>query len=398
GIIIADTFVSIPSVGSSSIFFIIAAVIFGILLNKYKLSLLLSTSIGIVLLVLSVILGQMYPLILSKEIWIIIMFIYVFIASVVPVWMLLQPRDYLNSFFLYAILFGGLVGVLFSNPSMSLPVFTSFYIEKLGFLFPILFITVACGAISGFHSIVSSGTTSKQLDKESDAKFIGYGGMLLEGVLAVIAMLSVSTLPMDKYLAILDKEGPVSAFSTGVAHFMENIPLLNLDFNSAKSFIALGVAAFALTTLDTSTRLARYTFQEFFEHSDKNEQSILAKNRYIGTTITVIIAAALTFSGQTITLWPIFGSANQLLAALALLGITVWLVGTKRSYAFSFIPTVFMFLVTLTALVMLTYNNIIIHQNYTLAVISLLLSILAVLLWIEAYKVMFAKRNQINIK
>jgi len=141
------------------------------------------------------------------------MFVYVFIASVVPVWMLLQPRDYLNSFFLYAILFGGLVGVLFSNPSMSLPVFTSFYIEKLGFLFPILFITVACGAISGFHSIVSSGTTSKQLDKESDAKFIGYGGMLLEGVLAVIAMLSVSTLPMDKYLAILDKEGPVSAFS-----------------------------------------------------------------------------------------------------------------------------------------------------------------------------------------
>lgn len=397
GIIIADTFVSIPSVGSSSIFFIIAAVIFGVLLNKYKLSLLLSTLIGIVLLVFSVILGQMYPLILSKEIWIIIMFIYIFIASVVPVWMLLQPRDYLNSFFLYAILFGGLVGVLFSNPSMSLPVFTSFYIEKLGFLFPILFITVACGAISGFHSIVSSGTTSKQLDKESDAKFIGYGGMLLEGVLAVIAMLSVSTLPMDKYLAILDKEGPVSAFSTGVAHFMENIPFLNLDFNSAKSFIALGVAAFALTTLDTSTRLARYTFQEFFEHSDKKEQSILSKNRYIGTSITVIIAAALTFSGQTITLWPIFGSANQLLAALALLGITVWLVTTKRSYTFSFIPTVFMFLVTMTALVMLTYNNIIIHQNYMLAVISILLSILAVLLWIEAYKVMFAKKDQINI-
>jgi len=177
---------------------------------------------------------------------------------------------------------------------------------------------------------------------------------------------------------------------------MENIPLLNLDFNSAKSFIALGVAAFALTTLDTSTRLARYSFQEFFEHSDKSEQSILAKNRYIGTTITVIIAAALTFSGQTITLWPIFGSANQLLAALALLGITVWLATTKRSYTFSFIPTVFMFLVTLTALVMLTYNNIIIHQNYTLAVISLLLSILAVLLWIEAYRVMFAKKDQAN--
>ncbi len=396
GIIIADTFVSIPSAGSSSIFFIIAAVIFGILLNKYKLSLLLSTLVGIILLIISVVLGQIYPLVLNKEIWIVILFVYVFIASVIPVWMLLQPRDYLNSFFLYAILFGGLIGVLFSNPSMSLPVFTSFYIEKLGLLFPILFITVACGAISGFHSIVSSGTTSKQLDRESDAKFIGYGGMLLEGVLAVIAMLSVSTLPMDKYLTLLDKEGPVSAFSTGVANFMGNIPLLNLNFDSAKSFIALGVAAFALTTLDTSTRLARYTFQEFFERSDKKEQNILAKNRYIGTLITVVLAALLTFSGQTITLWPVFGSANQLLAALALLGITVWLVSTKRNYTFSFIPTVFMFLVTLTALGMLTYNNIIVHQNFGLAVVSILLFILAALLWKEAYGVMFIKDNKIN--
>lgn len=394
GIIIADTFVSIPSAGSSSIFFIVAAVIFGALLNKYKLSLLLSTIVGIILLIFSVVLGQMYPLVLSKEVWIIILFVYVFVASVIPVWMLLQPRDYLNSFFLYAILFGGLVGVLFSNPSMSLPVFTSFYIEKLGLLFPILFITVACGAISGFHSIVSSGTTSKQLDRESDAKFIGYGGMLLEGVLAVIAMISVSTLPMDKYLTLLDKEGPVSAFSTGVAHFIENIPLLNVDFNHAKSFIALGVAAFALTTLDTSTRLARYTFQEFFERSDSKEQNILAKNRYIGTLITVTLAAVLTFSGQTITLWPVFGSANQLLAALALLGITVWLVSTKKDYTFSFIPTVFMFLVTLTALGMLTYNNIIVHQNYGLAIVSTLLFILAALLWKEAYSVMFTKGNQ----
>jgi carbon starvation protein len=394
GIIIAKTFVSIPSAGSSSIFFIIAAVIFGILLNKYNLSLLVSTVIGIILLILSVILGQIYPIVLSREIWIILLFIYVFIASVIPVWMLLQPRDYLNSFFLYAILIGGIFGVFFSNPSVSLPVFTSFYNEKLGLLFPILFITVACGAISGFHSIVSSGTTSKQLDKENDAKFIGYGGMLLEGILAVIAMLSVSALPMDKYLSLLEKEGPVSAFSTGVAHFMQNIPLINFDFVTAKSFIALGIAAFALTTLDTSTRLARYTFQEFFEQSGKKEQTLLAKNRFVGTTITILLSAALTFSGKTMTLWPIFGSANQLLAALALLGITVWLFATGKKHSFAFIPTVFMFLVTITALVMITYNNIIVHQNYTLAIVSLMLTILAVLLWIEAYKVMFSKEKE----
>ena len=264
GIIIANTFESIPSAGSSSIFFIAAAIIFGLLLNKYNLTLWIATLIGIVLLGVSVLLGQIFPLVLSKEIWIVILFVYVFIASVVPVWMLLQPRDYLNSFFLYAILLGGLIGVFFSNPSLSMPVFTSFYVEKLGLIFPVLFITVACGAISGFHSIVSSGTTSKQLNKESDAKFIGYGGMLLEGILAIIAMLSVSTLSMTDYISILDSEGPVSAFSTGVANFIGNIPLLNFEFESTKSFIALGVAAFALTTLDTSTRLARYTFQEFF--------------------------------------------------------------------------------------------------------------------------------------
>ena len=393
GIIIADTFVSIPSAGSSSILFIFAALIFGFLLNKYNLPLWLATILGIVLLGFSVTLGQMFPLVLGKEIWMIILFVYVFIASVIPVWMLLQPRDYLNSFFLYAILFGGIVGVFFSNPTLPMPTFTSFYIEKLGLLFPVLFITVACGAISGFHSIVSSGTTSKQLDKEGDAKFIGYGGMLLEGILAVIAMLSVSTLSMKDYVAILDSEGPVSAFSTGVANFIGNIPLLNIEFGSAKSFIALGVAAFALTTLDTSTRLARYTFQEFFERSNKKEQSILAKNRYIGTFITILLAALLTFSGKTMTLWPLFGSANQLLAALALLGITVWIVSTKKDPTFSLIPTLFMFLVTLSALGMLIYNNIIVHQNYSLAVISLLLFILAVMLWKEAYSIMFVKKD-----
>ena len=393
GIIIADTFVSIPSAGTSSILFIIAAIIFGVLLNKYKLPLWIATILGIVLLILSVSLGQMYPLTFGKEVWIIILFVYVFIASVLPVWMLLQPRDYLNSFFLYAILFGGVIGILFSNPSLSIPKFTSFYIEKLGLLFPVLFITVACGAISGFHSIVSSGTTSKQLDKESDAKFIGYGGMLLEGILAVIAMLSVSTLSMDNYLKLLEKEGPVSAFSTGVANFIGNIPLVNIEFDSAKSFIALGVAAFALTTLDTSTRLARYSFQEYFERSNQKEQNLLAKNRYIGTTITVILAALLTFSGQTTTLWPVFGSANQLLAALALLVITVWMAASKKNSIFSLIPTVFMFLVTLTALALLTYNNIFIHQNITLALISLMLFVLAILLWKEAYKVLSISKD-----
>lgn len=394
-IIIADTFASIPTAGTSSILFIFAALVFGILLNKFNLPLWIATVIGIGLLILSVWLGQIYPVNLTKEVWILILFLYVFLASVIPVWLLLQPRDYLNSFFLYAILLGGLIGILFSNPNVSIPSFTSFYVDKLGFLFPVLFITVACGAISGFHSIVSSGTTSKQLNKESDAKFIGYGGMLFEGVLAVISMLSVSTLALNEYTNLLEREGPVSVFSTSVANFMENIPLLGLEFESTKSFIALGVAAFALTTLDTSTRLARYSFQEYFERSKGQNQSILSKNRYIGTSITVVIAAVLTLSGQTMSLWPVFGSANQLLAALALLGITVWIVSLKKNFIFSFIPTIFMFLVTLSALGVLIYNNLIVDQNIPLALVSTMLFLLAVLLWKEAFHVMFT--NKINI-
>jgi len=274
-----------------------------------------------------------------------------------------------------------------------MPKFTSFYVEKLGLLFPVLFITVACGAISGFHSIVASGTTSKQLDKESDAKFIGYGGMLLEGILAIIALLSVSTLSMDDYLAILNSQGPVAAFSIGVSNFIENIPFLNLEFNTVKSFIALGVAAFALTTLDTSTRLARYTFQEFFERTAISKQNIFATNRFIGTSITIVIATLLTISGETMSLWPIFGSANQLLATLSLLGITVWIVSTNRNPTFSLIPALFMFLVTLTALGMLTYNNVFVHQNYSLAFISTLLFVLATMLCKEAYSIMFIKNE-----
>jgi len=399
-IIIADTFVSIPAVGSSSILFILVALLFGIALYRMNMPLWLSTVLGIALLALSVYLGGVFPIVISKNAWMVILLGYIFIASVVPVWILLQPRDYLNSFFLYAILFGGLIGVIFTNPTIRTPAMTNFTVSKLGFLFPALFVTVACGAISGFHSIVSSGTTSKQLDKESDARFIGYGGMLLEGVLAVLAMLSVSTITSGDYAQLLQAEGPVSAFSTGLANFIVNIPLVNLPFETSRSFVALGVAAFALTTLDTSTRLARYVFQEFFDSPTAEKKSVLANNRFISTSITIAAAGALTFSGQTMTLWPVFGSANQLLASLALLAITVWLSSIKFKYAFSFIPMLFMFAVTMTALAMLFYNNLFVSHHLALAFISLLLFGLAVMLAYEAYKVLKSNwvlnQNHIN--
>ncbi len=387
-IIIADTFTAIPSAGTSTILFILLAVLFGLAIYRYKFPLWASSIIGVILLFAALYLGQIFPIQLNELTWLFILFAYVFIASVTPVWILLQPRDYLNSYFLYALMIGGIAGLFFALPELNVPAFSTFNLDKIGFLFPALFVTVACGAISGFHSIVGSGTTSKQLDKESDAKLIGYGGMLIEGVLAVLALIAAASLTHDEFLKILTNDGPVAVFSAGVANFITSIPILGISVIAAKSFVALSVSAFALTTLDTATRLARYSFQEFFETSKtKNEKSIL-KNRFASTAITVAFGLALTFSGHTMTLWPVFGSANQLLAALALLAVTVWVSNLKLNYLFTLIPMIFMFGVTLSALAMLFYNNLINNNNFVLSIISIILFVLAVLLGAKAYQVL----------
>jgi len=386
-LIVSDTFYAIPSSGTSSLLFIVLAVGFGLSVYRLKASLWLSSIIGVVLLFFCIYLGNIFPLQLSKEVWIFILLAYIFIASVTPVWILLQPRDYLNSYFLYTLMLGGIIGLIFTMPEVHLAPITTFSVDKLGYLFPALFVTVACGAISGFHAIVGSGTTSKQLDKESDAKIIGYGGMLIEGVLAVLALLSVASLDQTHFLEILNTQGAVPAFSTGVANFMHNIPFLGIGINPAKNFAALAVSAFALTSLDTATRLARYTFQEFFEVKEKKEQNILVKNRFIATAITVFFGGALTLSGQSMAIWPVFGSANQLLAAVALLAITVWIANLKLNYLFTLVPMLFMFAVTFTALGSLFYTNIL-KSNFTLSGISLILFALALLLALQAYTVL----------
>ncbi|MBX2976821.1 MAG: carbon starvation protein A [Ignavibacteriaceae bacterium] len=386
-IIVSDTFNAIPSAGTSSALFILIAVAFGLTVYRLNTPLLISSILGILLLAVCIYLGHLFPLQLSKDIWTWILVVYIFIASVTPVWVLLQPRDYLNSFFLYAIMAGGIVGLIFTGPEINLAAYTSFKIDKLGFLFPVLFVTVACGAISGFHSIVGSGTTAKQLDKESDAKVIGYGGMLIEGLLAVLALLSVAALDQEHFIKLLSTKGPVAAFSIGVAKFMNNIPFLGISVELGSSFAALAVSAFALTSLDTATRLARYTFQEFFETGDNAKSNPLATNRFIATAISIFFGASLALSGQSLTIWPVFGSANQLLAAIALLALTVWISKLKLNFIFTFIPMIFMFSVTLTALGTLIYLNII-AANISLAVISVLLFGLAITLAVQASKVL----------
>lgn len=386
-IIVADTFTHIPSSATSSILFILLAIVFGLAIYRFKVPLTIGTIVGVILLFLCIVAGNYFPIQLSTIWWQLILFAYIFAASVTPVWILLQPRDYLNSFFLYALMIGGLIGVFFAAPSINIPAFSSFSLDKVGYLFPALFVTVACGSISGFHSLVGSGTTAKQLDKETDARLVGYGGMLIEGLLAVMSLTAVASMVNKEFIDILVNKGPVTAFSIGVARFLNAIPFLNISVEAGQTFSALAVSAFALTSLDTATRLARFMFQEFFEVKDQPEKKSVFQNRFVATGITVAVGVALTFSGQTMSIWPVFGSANQLLAALALLALTAWIAYLRKGILFVMIPMLFMFAVTLTSLGMLVITNFN-SSNYTLSIISLLLFLLAVSLGFKTFNVL----------
>ncbi|MBN2543139.1 carbon starvation protein A [bacterium] len=388
-VIVAKTFDAVPAAATASVLFLAIAIAFGFVKRSPKINFTLTTIIGVILLFIAVIVGLHFPLHLSQGTWLWILMVYIFFASVTPVWVLLQPRDYLNAFLLYATLILAFIGILLYNPSLEAAAFTSFKVPQLGTLFPILFVTVACGAISGFHSLVTSGTTAKQLDKETHAKTIGYGGMMIESFLAVIALVTAIYLTKGDYAEMLKAEGPVAVFSNGIGEFMTK---LHIPKSSGVSFIALAVSAFALTSLDTATRLARYAFQEFFERPEK--KNILASNRYIGTIITVIVAGLLAFSGKWVAIWPIFGSANQLLAALALLAVSVWLINKRKKAVFTLIPMLFMMAITLTALATLVYRNMVVQQHYALAIIGVILFIVALFLSIYAWvKIRSVKRT-----
>jgi carbon starvation protein len=391
---VASTFIKEPSAATSSFLFILLAVFFGLSLYRWNVPLVFMTIIGIVLLMGCILLGLRYPVHLSFHIWIILLFCYVFIAAVTPVWILLQPRDYLNSFLLYFVLIGGIIGIFVTNPKITFPEFTPFRTD-LGHLFPILFVTVACGAISGFHSLVSSGTTSKQLNRETDARIVGYGGMLIEGVLAVVALITAAILLRGDYSRLVSSQGggPIGIFSQGVGTF---ISTLGIPKKAAVTFAALAISAFALTSLDTATRLGRFIFQEFFESRWNAKKNILSQNRYIGTLSTVLFAGLLALSGSSTTLWPLFGSSNQLLAAIVLLAVTVWLAELGKNNTFVKIPMGFMFLVTLAALTSLIYKNFI-AGNWTLFFISILLFGVAVVLVFQAVKSMKKKAEKLIV-
>ncbi len=389
--IVADTFEGFNPDGtvnatngtaaSISLLFIVMAVVLGYILNRFKPSTLISASIAVVLLIVSIVLGVLFPVYISGEIWIWILAIYVLAASVLPVWILLQPRDYMCSFLLYGLLAVAFVGILVANPTIHLPHFTSFE-TNLGYLFPALFITVACGAISGFHSLVSSGTTSKQLDNERNMLRIGYGGMIIECVLALIALICVGILYTDS----MPSGTPTQIFARGVANITSSIGLAAYE-ETAYSMVILAVSAFALTSLDTATRLGRFLFQEMFERD--NEESVsegkdwraLLSNPYVATVITVTLGISLALVGYQ-NVWALFGTANQLLALIAMLAVAAWLGNIGKKNGMLLIPMAFMVLATMTSLISIICRKteVLLVELQASAVIQIVISALLLIL------------------
>lgn len=384
--IIAKTFVNDPGVASASILFIALAIIFG-LVNKWsghrKKAFVFTSIIGVVLMYCFVFLGMQIPFALDYGLWVFILLAYAFLASVSPVSFLLQPRDYLTSFLLYGLILSAIIGVIIANPEIKMDNQVQMQTEELGYLFPVLFVTVACGAISGFHSLVASGTTSKQVNKDKDAKIIGYGGMLLESFLAILSVGAVVVVSRTEYATALLAEGPVTLFANGLGGIISST---GISSELAISFVALTVSAFALTTLDTCTRLGRFAIQEYFEDVETKVGRKISSNRFLSTFLVVVCSILLLTSGEFTTLWPIFGSANQLLSALALLAISVWLLKRKISPTFVLIPMFFMFAVALSSLLLFAIQNF--NKGiYILSIISGILFVLSVvLLW-------FAKKS-----
>lgn len=372
--IVAKTFVNVPSAASASLMFMALALVFGWFMTKTNIPFWLLSVVGVLCMYGLVYVGTLWPVHLDYFTWILILLVYCFFAAIAPLWVLLQPRDYLNSFLLYGMMLFGVIGIFIANPSVEMSTEVFMKVDNLGYIFPVLFVTIACGAISGFHSLVASGTTSKQLDKETDAKKVGFGGMLIESLLAVISVGTVIVLTREEYQVSLAAMGPVTLYSNGLGGFISSI---GIPVELAVSFVALTVSAFAVTTLDTCTRLGRFVFQEYFSRGATQISEALGSNRYLATAVVALLSVSLLLTGQFQELWPIFGSANQLLAAIALLAVTVWLYKTGKNALFTLIPMIFMFVVTLASLVIFAWNNFS-NQGYVLGIVASLLCVLSV--------------------
>ena len=351
-----------------SILFILVAIVFGFLVYRRNAGLGISTVIGVAAIVLCMAIGlNFHPLYLDGTTWMIIVGIYITVASVTPVWILLQPRDYLSSFLLYGMMIVAVVGIVGAHPTIDIPAFTGFVDQatngsgvSLGTLFPALFITIACGAISGFHSLVGSGTTAKQLDNERDARPIAYGGMLIECALALISLCAVGYIWKEYVPGGVTT--PTAVFATGISRMCATIPFLAGAEHVIYSLLILAVSAFCLTSLDTATRLARYMFQEFWLNPGEDVSSVtgfraILVKPIVATLITVVLGIFLGLNGYA-NIWALFGAANQLLAALGLMAVATWLGQIGKNNKMFFIPMFFMLIVTICSLLLTIKTNL----------------------------------------
>lgn len=385
---------------SISMLFIVVAIIFGLIQKKVgKMKEWVRAVVAIALLVVMFVIGMKLPMYATKTVWIYIVMAYLFLASVMPMWLLMEPRDYMTTFMLLGMIIGAVVGVIAEHPTMKLNAFSGFNVDG-SYLFPTLFVTIACGAVSGFHSLVSSGTSSKTISNEKDMPMVGYGAMVVESLLGVVALVVVGAVAVNG----TKPEGtPFSIFSTGVAGFFEKF---GIPVQVATVFMTMCVSALALTSLDSVARIGRMSFQELFygDTTDTSKmpgwQKVLT-NKYFATIITLFFGYLLTLGGYN-NIWPLFGSANQLLAALVLIALAVFLKTTGRTGWTLYIPMFVMLAVTFTALIQKTIalvSNIAGGQATFLVdglqfIVAILLMVLGVLVAFSCLKKLFTAKKQ----
>lgn len=338
---------------SISMLYIVVAIFFGLFLKKYPLAEKTKLAVGLVLIAGMLAAGIAYPLYFTKTTWIYVVFAYMFMAAVLPMWLLMEPRDYLSSFLLLGMIASGVVGVIFTNPTIELPAFVGFEVNGKP-MFPILFITIACGAVSGFHSLVSSGTSSKTISSEKDILFVGYGAMLVETVLAVVSLIVVGAAAVG---GVMPKGTPFQIFSASVGNFLA---MFGMSRHVATCVVTMCVSALALTTLDSVGRIGRMCFQELFAGASADPAARSAgqrflTNKYVATIITLFGGYLLCLGGY-MNIWPLFGAANQLCSALVLIALSVFMKMTGREGRMLYIPMTFMFIATMVALVMSIYG------------------------------------------
>ena len=402
------------STATTSLLFIVIAFIFGYFVYRKNVKIGPATIVGIIGIVLIVIAGLNFGVNASRTFWVLFIAVYIVVASLLPVWMLLQPRDYLSSFLLYGMMIIAFIGIIFSGATVDLPAFAGWTgLNNKASLFPTLFITVACGAVSGFHSLIGSGTTSKQLDSEKDAKVIGYGAMIVESALAIIALIAMGVVFTKTDLGggdLFKISAPPTIFAGGVATMVATMfggvaDFTNPVYDTTYTLLTLAVSVFALTSLDSGTRLSRYMFAELFIPEGKTRDELTGARKFfshplVSTLIMVIIGCGMGFMSLS-QIWGVFGAANQLLAGIAMLAVAAWLGNIGKNNKMFFVPMIFMLAATLTSLVMTIIGKVKLIAaagaawgDWFQMIWSIGLVVLAVILVVEGVQVMAKQKKQ----